>query len=135
MIKFSRFNLFISALLIFAFLSTNSNFAENKPLILYFFWGDGCPHCAKEKEFLNSIKKKYPQLQIKDYEVWHNQAPRQLLFTMSQSYGINPSGVPVTFIADKAFVGFNEEIAKQIEQTLKYCLKKICEDPLFYKKH
>ncbi|MDI1471258.1 MAG: hypothetical protein QMD43_06910 [Thermodesulfovibrio sp.] len=135
MIKLSRFTLFMTALLIFAFLSTNFAFAENKSIILYFFWGEGCPHCEKEKEFLNSLKKKYPKLQIKDYEVWHNQAPRQLLFTMSQSYGISPSGVPVTFIGDKAFVGFNEEIAKQIEQTLKYCLKKICEDPLFYKKH
>lgn len=136
MIRFKRFILFMAFLLTFLFLFTNSAFsAENKPLIIYFFWGDGCPHCEKEKAFLNSLKKKYPKLQIKDYEVWHNQAPRQLLFTMSQSYGINPSGVPVTFIGDKAFVGFNEEIAKQIEQVLKSCLKKICEDPLFYKKH
>lgn len=110
--------------------------AESKnKVILYFFWGDGCPHCAKQKEFLSVIKKKYTKLDIKDYEVWSNPASRELLLTMSKSYGITPSGVPVTFIGDKGFVGFNEEIGKEIEKTIKACLKKICEDPLFYKKY
>jgi thiol-disulfide isomerase/thioredoxin len=27
---------------------------------VYFFWGDGCPHCEEEKQFLNEMKKKYP---------------------------------------------------------------------------
>lgn len=116
--------------------SENKKTAESKKVvILYFFWGEGCPYCLKQKLFLSSLKKKYPELEIKDYEVWHNQAPRDLLMTMAKSYGINPSGVPVTFIGDRSFVGFNDEIASKIEETLKFCLKKVCEDPLFYKKY
>ncbi|MCX7988569.1 MAG: hypothetical protein N2647_03920 [Thermodesulfovibrio sp.] len=110
------------------------SFAENKKsVILYFFWGEGCPYCEKQKEYLKSLKNKYPQLEIKDYEVWHNQAPRELLITMSKAYGINPNGIPVTFIGDKSFIGFNHDIATKIEQTLKLCLKNKCEDPLYKK--
>ncbi len=111
-------------------------YAESKTsVVLYLFWGDGCPHCAKEKEFLSAIKKKYPKLEIKDYEVWSNPASRELLMTMSKSYGINPNGIPVTFVGDRGIVGFNEEVANQIEQAIKACIKKICQDPLFYKKY
>lgn len=125
---------FIFTLWIVLAVDLNHSYSESKkPIVLYFFWGDGCPHCAKEKEFLKKLKSKYPQLEIKDYEVWYNKAPRDLLLTMSKSYGINPNGVPVTFIGDKSFIGFNSEIAVQIEQTLKFCLKNTCEDPLYKK--
>jgi hypothetical protein len=41
--------------------------------VLYFFYGDGCPHCAKEEKFLDSvISQKYPHLEIKRFEVWKN---------------------------------------------------------------
>lgn len=116
--------------------SENKKASENKrSVILYFFWGEGCPYCLKQKQFLGTLKKKYPELQIKDYEVWQSEAPRNLLLTMAKSYGINPTGVPITFIGDKSFVGFNEEIAQKIEEALRACLKRACEDPLFYKKY
>lgn len=122
----------ISILIVLTF--SVSSFSQKKQnIILYFFWGEGCPYCEKQKEFLSSLKKKYPRLEIKDYEVWYHQAPRQLLMTMSKAYGINPNGVPVTFIGDKSFIGFNEEIALKIEQTVKSCLNFRCEDPLYKK--
>ncbi len=136
MIKVKSWYVLILTFVFLLTFSSNLSFAENKKsVILYFFWGEGCPYCAKEKIFLTTLKKKYPRLEIKDYEVIHNQAPRELLMTMSRSYGISPTGVPVTFIGDKSFVGFNEEIASKIELILKSCLKKTCEDPLFYKKY
>ncbi|OGY42454.1 MAG: hypothetical protein A2Y67_00245 [Candidatus Buchananbacteria bacterium RBG_13_39_9] len=39
---------------------------------IYFFWGVGCPHCAKEKPFLEKMRQKYPQLKIKEFEVWNS---------------------------------------------------------------
>ncbi len=137
--KFLRLHISLILILSLIFLSINSTVAENKKdnkksVVLYLFWREGCPHCEKEKEFLYSIKKKYPKLEIRDYEVISNLASRELLMTMSKSYGINPSGVPVTFVGDKGIVGFDEEVARQIEDTIKACLKKVCQDPLFYKK-
>ncbi len=104
-----------------------------KQVVLYLFWREGCPYCEKEKQFLSTMKKKYSSLEIRDYDIISNIASRELLMTMSKSYGINPSGVPVTFVGNQGFVGFNEEIASQIEKNIKYCLKNTCQDPLFYK--
>ncbi|KKT07630.1 MAG: putative membrane protein, partial [Candidatus Nomurabacteria bacterium GW2011_GWB1_43_19] len=30
------------------------------PINIYFFWGEGCPHCEKEKPFLETLEEKYP---------------------------------------------------------------------------
>ena len=38
---------------------------------IYFFWGEGCPHCFKEKPFLEQLKGKYPEVRIHEYEVWN----------------------------------------------------------------
>lgn len=123
--------IFASVLLLF--LSASSAYCkEKKPVILYLFWAEGCPHCAKEKLFLSDLKKKYPLLQVKDYEI---SLPGSivLLQTMSKAYNITPRGVPVTFIGNKALIGFSEKIASQIEEIVKHCLKNTCEDPLYKK--
>lgn len=44
----------------------------------YLFYGEGCPHCAKEKAYLETIKDKYPGLEIVTFEVYYNQ--ENLLF-------------------------------------------------------
>jgi len=106
---------------------------QKKSVLLYFFWRQGCPYCAKEKDFLTLMKKKYPFLEIKDYEISYNPASWQLFQTMANSYKISPTGVPVTFIGDNALVGFSEKTEMQIEQAIKYCLKNSCEDPLYKK--
>ena len=37
--------------------------------ILYLFWGDGCPHCEEEKEFLEIVKQGYPHVEMRLFEV------------------------------------------------------------------
>ena len=56
MIKFKlkkAINLIIICFFLFA--AFNSVFAQNNKVYLYFFYGDGCPHCAKEEKFLDKI--------------------------------------------------------------------------------
>lgn len=126
-----KFIFLILIAVLFLFISSASG-KDKKPVLLYLFWAEGCPYCAKEKIFLSDLKKKYSSLQIKDYEV-SLPASIELLRTMSKAYNINPTGVPVTFIGNKAFIGFSEKTASQIEETIKYCLKNTCEDPLYKK--
>ena len=99
--------------------------------MLYFFWGDGCPHCAKEEIYLDIAKRKYPQLEVKAYEVWHNQSNAVFLSRMLAAAGIKSTGVPVTFIHTEVFVGFNDRTAQEIENNIQYCIqnKKTCVDP------
>lgn len=109
---------------------TSSPEATEK-VILYFFWGDGCPHCAKEEIFLDTLRKKYPQLEVKSYEVWHNRVNALFFSYMAESAGIPSTGVPVTFINTEVFAGFDDRKAREIESRIQYCIrgKNTCVDP------
>lgn len=37
-------------------LVVNAAESENDPVNIYFFYGDGCPHCAEAEEFFDSIE-------------------------------------------------------------------------------
>ncbi len=43
-----------------------------KKIQIDFFYSAICPHCKIEKEFLKTLKKKYPEIEIKEYEVFYN---------------------------------------------------------------
>ena len=92
--------------IIFLFLLTIPASASAKNI--YFFYGDGCPHCAKEEVFLkNVVEEKYPDININEYEVWSNSKNAQLLREAASKINLKVSGVPVLIIGDKAVVGFH----------------------------
>jgi len=81
--------------------------AENE-VCVYFFWGRGCPICNDEKPFLQSLEEKYPELEVKQFEVKYNQENRELFEKISKAFNTISSGVPMTFINGKVFVSFAE---------------------------
>lgn len=97
---------------------------------LYLFWGKGCPHCEKEKDFLGTLLKKYPSLQVSDYEVWYNRQNTMLFSRVMQAAGKQPSGVPATAVGKKLFVGFTDQTAKSIEEAVAFCISRECPDAL-----
>jgi hypothetical protein len=76
------------------------------------------------------MKRKYPGLEIDGYEVWYNKSNAALLNRMAKAYSLKPTGVPVTFVGDEAFVGFNAQSGGKIEEAIRICLKRACTDPL-----
>ncbi len=100
-------------------------------LTIYFFWGDGCPHCATEKPFLESLKKKYKEkIEVKMFETWKNSDNVDLFQEVANAYGIQVQGVPTTFIGDKNWVGYADYMSPEIEDYVKYCIENKCESPL-----
>ncbi len=86
---------------------------------LYFFRGEGCPHCAQEEVFLQQMTAKYgDQLVIHEYEVWYHPENVTLLEKFAEKYGFEPSGVPVTFIGNQYWVGFNDIKQQEIETAI-----------------
>lgn len=79
--------------------------AEGGKVNLYFFWSKSCPHCAKEKVFIETITPKYPNLVVHDYEV---SLPENtsLLQRIGQELKIETRGVPITIIGNSHFVGY-----------------------------
>ena len=75
--------------------STNSN---NKVKV-YLFYGDGCPHCKKEKELFNDLRKKYgDSVEFIYYEVWNNEENAKLMDLIKEKMGNDQKGVPYTVI-------------------------------------
>lgn len=93
--------------------------SSDQPVVLTMFWGDGCPHCAEAKPYLQDLQKKYPNLELQLYEVWYNDANLKMMDQMAQQHGFKASGVPTIFIGDKYWVGWTDEIGKEIEDTIK----------------
>lgn len=90
--------------------------ADGPPAVeLTFFHGDGCPHCADEREFLTDLKARVPALRVTEYEVWFDEDNRRLLDETAERLGFEPAGVPVTVVGTRAWVGFSTQTADEIE--------------------
>ncbi|MBC7073806.1 hypothetical protein H5T58_00210 [Candidatus Parcubacteria bacterium] len=98
---------------------------------IYFFWGQGCPHCAQEKPFLEKIKQKYPQLEVKEFEVYYSKENQELFQKVAKAYNTTPMGVPMTFIGKEYVIGFGTEetTGKQIESLIQNCFQTYCPSP------
>ena len=96
---------------------------EEEKVKLYLFYGDGCPHCADEKVFLDSIDDKYPNLEIVKYEVWYNDENSKLLSEVEEKLHIVRRGVPTTVIGKDVMVGFNSANGGRIERAIKFHLE------------
>lgn len=98
------------------------------PVVIYFFWGDGCPHCAREKPFLEELQQRFPNVEVRAYEVWYVPENRDLFAKMTHAYGFEPSAVPTTFIGKRYWVGFNDAIREEMEGAVLACMATGCPD-------
>lgn len=118
--------LFIS---LFSVLPTRVLAANN--VDLYLFWGDGCPHCAKEKAFLAKILPNYPSANLHTYEIYHSQANVGLMQKAADILDVDAGGVPFLIIGDKDFVGYADGTTdKEVESRIKFCTENSCPDSM-----
>jgi len=102
---------------------------EMEPVVLYFFWGEGCPHCAAAEPFLVELEQRYPSLTVRAYEVWNHEANRALFARIAARHGVEPTAVPAFFVGDRHWVGYAEAIsAPEIERAVQECVREACPD-------
>lgn len=93
---------------------------EDNRVKIYFFRGEGCPHCADAEEFFNSIKEEYGQYyKILDYETWYNSDNAALLQKVGEARKEEITGVPYILIGDKSWSGYDDSFADDIKDTIK----------------
>jgi cytochrome c biogenesis protein CcdA len=78
---------------------------KTQPVCIYFFYGIGCPHCERVKPLIDMLANKYPQAQLKTYEIYFNTTNQAMFYEFNQRYGITDPGVPSVFIGDRALIG------------------------------
>lgn len=106
---------------LFVFLTPFIVNAKNKEITLYFFHGDGCPHCAEEEKYLQTLN--YAELKIVRYEVWYNEENAALLDKVEKAFEINRSGVPTTVIGDTVIKGYGDSTGPRIKRAIEFYLE------------
>lgn len=91
------------------------NYAAGE-VTLYFFWGEGCSHCARAKPFLAELQRKHPTLRIRSYEVFSVPKNMELLIAMTKERGVEASGVPTFIVGNQVIAGFTDEKRGDIER-------------------
>ena len=130
-------------LLVFIFLFFGLMFYNNKKEVksnegvregvvnIYHFWASGCSYCALQEEWIKEIEEKEKEKIIfLKFEVSKNYI---LFVDLLEKFNVpkNMRGsVPITFIGDKYFIGFNNSIKEKMEAKIKECIEKNnCEEP------
>jgi cytochrome c biogenesis protein CcdA/glutaredoxin len=106
------------------------NYTSSGEVDIVFFYGQGCPHCAREEVFLEDMQEKYSLLKVHHYEVYSDKENRELMMQMADAYGKDIEGVPTTFINGKMIVGFSDAIGRSIEHEVRHCVEFGCSNPL-----
>lgn len=88
----------------------------NEKVNIYLFWGDGCPHCKQEFEWLDKQDKK--SFNLYGFEVWHNKDNVKIMNKFSKALNEEVTGVPYTVIGNKSYTGFNEDVEKEITKAI-----------------
>lgn len=121
--------LIILSVILFLFLGTFSVSSASNQVNAYLFYGQGCPHCANEIKYFETIDGKYSNLELIKFEVYHSQENSSLLQEVASQLNVNAGGVPFLVIGDKPFVGFSIKISPAaIESRIKECLIVDCPD-------
>lgn len=87
---------------------------EDQKVNIYLFFGNGCPFCEKEKEFLESIKEEYGEyFNLYTFEIWYNDKNVKIANRFAEAMGEEFKSIPYTIIGDETFTGFNDSLEEK----------------------
>lgn len=101
---------------------------EGNPVVVYMFWGEGCPHCAGAKAFFEKISPKYPELELRFYEIYMEVENQEKFIKMAEAFGFEAWGVPTIFIGDRYWEGYAPSLDAEIEGVIQECIENGCKD-------
>lgn len=97
---------------------------------IYFFWGYGCPHCARAETVLADIEESSDAINLYDYEVYNSAQNQEYFMQVGKKLQINSSGVPLVVIGDEAFVGYGGSTAGALKDRANRCVEQGCQDSI-----
>jgi glutaredoxin len=116
--------------LLFILLSTLAAPAAAAAVDVYLFWGVGCPHCEREIEFLDRLAAANPEVRLHKLEVSGSRENAALMLEAATRLAVEAGSVPLTVVGDRAWVGYDERIGREIAAHVAACLKSACPSSL-----
>ena len=109
----------ILPLAVFAEEETTTEATDSKEVNVYFFRGEGCPHCEEAETWFESIEEEMgSKFNIVDYETWYNTDNAELMQTVAKARGEEAEGVPYIIIGDMSWNGFTEDYGDEIKDQI-----------------
>jgi cytochrome c biogenesis protein CcdA/thiol-disulfide isomerase/thioredoxin len=84
---------------------------------VYFFYGEECPHCHDVMPLVIALRQKYPDVDVRILEIWHNPANFRVYSSLHSSLGIPEGGVPEVIVGNVVLSG-SRDIPDKLEQTI-----------------
>lgn len=97
-------------------------------VVIYWFWGDGCPVCADQRPFMEELSDR-DGVEVVALETYDDPDNRVRYQEFSDAYGIEREAVPLTFVGDDYWFGYSEAIEAEIETAVNSCLETGCPHP------
>ncbi|UZE93218.1 MAG: hypothetical protein ACKKMV_01900 [Candidatus Nealsonbacteria bacterium] len=122
----------VLVILLSCLLLTAFNFTQAQEKIeINFFFSYTCLNCASKKIFLEELANKYSEIELKEYGIFEKENV-DLLKEMYQVYEVArevQGYVPITFIGERYFLGFSQEIGNDIENYVLGLIEEISQPP------
>jgi len=83
--------------------------SDNVQLNLHLFWAIGCPHCKKERAYLDKLTPEFSWLKVVEHEVSKEPENVRTLLRMAKEAGGSTSLVPTTFVCNQMTVGYQSD--------------------------
>jgi len=73
-----------------------------------YFYGKGCPACAKTAPVIDELAEKYPNVEFHEFEIYNNRSNLKILEEYYDEYGvsIDERYIPSAFSCGKYFIGY-----------------------------
>lgn len=92
---------------------------EEGKVNIYFFHGDGCPHCAEEFNYFQEIAPGYgDKYNLYTFETWYNDENNELLKVFAEKMGDQIRGIPYTVIGEESFIGFPSDAPRKFAEAI-----------------
>lgn len=119
----------ITFLLIFfmAFLINTNQIMAKEKVNIHLFYSKTCPHCKNEIKKLEELEKKY-NINVFYYEVSESSINSEKMDKVKKAFKENQPYVPFTTVGTQNYVGYNDNVGKQIEEAIIYYEKNKAND-------
>jgi cytochrome c biogenesis protein CcdA/glutaredoxin len=101
---------------------SNESSDQNLTIPIYYFYGNGCPHCALIEPYIDSIPGKYPQVVLCKLETYFNSTNQALFQEYNARYNVTSPEVPTVFIGDQALLG-EDAIRDNLEPIIQHIIE------------
>lgn len=115
--------MFLKMIILFFILLVPSQIVLASKVPIYLFYGDTCPVCEREREYLNELKQEYDNIVIHEFEVYRNRTNYQNMLEVKEMFSITRDGVPFTVIGDTSILGFGDSSKDRFEYLVKQYTK------------